>query len=41
MVLAHTYILSGIVDCTSLTDEDIAGLGHLTAEQFQSKSFAV
>ena len=41
MVLAHAYILTGIVYCSSLTDEDIAGLGHLATEQFESKSFAV
>ena len=41
MVRAHAYVLAGIVDCASLTDEDVAGLGHLAAEQFQSKSFAV
>ena len=41
MVLAHPDILTGIVNSSSLTDKNIAGLGHLTAEQLQSKSFAV
>lgn len=41
MILAHPHILAGIVDCTSLTDQNIAGLGHLAAEQLQSESFAM
>ena len=36
MVPTHSDILAGIVDSASLTDQDVASLGCLTAEQFNA-----
>ncbi len=36
MILAHTDVHSGIVHRTSLADDDVASLGELTTEDFQT-----
>lgn len=36
MIFAHSDVLARIVDRTSLTYEDIASLGNLSAEQFNA-----
>ena len=41
VVLAHTHVLTGIVNSTPLTDENVACLCKLTAEQFNAESFAL
>ena len=40
VVFTHTYVLTRIVDGTSLADEDIAGFADLTTEQFDAQTFA-
>ncbi len=40
MVPTHSDVLAGIVDSASLTDQDIASLCCLTAEQFNAQAFA-
>ncbi len=40
MILAHTYILTRVVDCTALTDDDVTGDALLTAKNLNAKSFA-
>ena len=41
VVFTHTYVLTRIVDSTSLTDEDIAGFANLATEQFDAQTFAL
>lgn len=36
MVLAHTDVHSGIVHGTSLANDDVASLGELSTEDFQT-----
>ena len=36
MIFAHSDVLSRIVNSTSLTHEDIASFGNLSAEQFHA-----
>jgi hypothetical protein len=36
MILAHTYIQTGIVDGTSLADDDVTGFGKLTAKNLNA-----
>ena len=40
MILAHAYILAGVVNRAALTDDDVARLCELTAEQFDAESLA-
>ena len=40
MVLTHADVLTGIVHRAALTDDDVARLGELAAEQFDAESFA-
>ena len=40
VVFTHTYILTRIVNRTSLANDDVAGFGELTAEKFYTESFA-
>ena len=39
MVFADTYIISGVVYCSALTHENVAGLCSLTPEYFYAQSF--
>lgn len=32
MVLTHSHVLARVVDCASLTDDDVSGLAGLAAE---------
>ena len=41
MILAHTYIEAWIVDCTPLTNEDIASFDNLIAKFLDTESLAV
>lgn len=41
VVLTDTYIEVGVVNCTSLAYDDVAGLYYLTAELLDAKSFAM
>ena len=40
VVLAHTYVLTWIVNSTALTNDDVACLCELTTEKLQAESFA-
>lgn len=40
VVFTHTYVLTRVMYCTSLTYQNISGLGILTAENFDTQSFA-
>lgn len=40
MIFSHTYILSRIVNRTSLANDDVAGFGELTAKNLKTQSFA-
>ena len=41
VVLAHTDVPVRIVDCTALTDDDIAGLNDLAAEFLETQALAL
>jgi hypothetical protein len=41
MVFTHSNIFTGIVNRSSLANQDIAGLGTLSTEQFNAQAFAV
>ena len=41
VISTHTYVQTGVVCCTSLTDEDIAGFYHLRSEFLKTKTFAL
>ena len=36
VIFAHTYVLTCIVNCTSLTDQNVTSLGNLATEQFDT-----
>ena len=40
VVFSEAYILTGVVDCATLTFEDVAGLRKLAAKDFDAKSLA-
>ena len=40
VVLAHTHVKTGVVNCATLTLEDVAGFAILTAENLYTESFA-
>ncbi len=40
VVLAHTYVEAGVVNCATLTLDDVAGFAMLTTENLYSESFA-
>ena len=40
VVLAHTYVKTGMVLSTALTLDDVAGFAALTTENLHSESFA-
>jgi hypothetical protein len=40
MILAHAYILAGIVGGATLADDDVAGDALLTTKYLNAKSFA-
>ena len=40
MVFTDTYVQTGVVNCTALAFQDIAGFGILTAENLNTESFA-
>jgi hypothetical protein len=39
MVLANTYILTGVMNGTPLANDYVAGFSSLTAEKLETKSF--
>jgi hypothetical protein len=41
VILTHTYIVTRIVNRTSLTNDDVACFSELTTEKFNAKSFAL
>ena len=41
VVLTHTYILTCVVNSTTLTNDDVACLSKLTTEKLQTESFAL
>ena len=41
MVFTDTYVQTGVVNCTALAFQDIAGFGILTAENLNTESFAL
>ena len=41
VVFTHTHVLTGIVNSTPLTDENVACFCKFTAEQFYAESFAL
>ena len=40
MVIAHTHVEAGMMACATLTDDDVACFGVLSAEKFHTQSFA-
>ena len=40
VVFAHTHVLAGVMNCTTLTLDDIACFAILTAENLNTESFA-
>ena len=40
VVLAHTHVQTGVMNCATLTLDDVACFGVLTAENLHSESFA-
>ena len=40
MVLAETHVFTGMVNCTALAFDDVAGFAFLTTENLNAKSFA-
>lgn len=40
MVFTHTYIVTGMVLCTTLTHDNVSCFSELTAKDFHSKSLA-
>ena len=40
MILTHAYVQTGMVNCATLTLDDIARFGVLTAKNLHSESFA-
>ncbi len=41
VILTHTHVLTGVVDSTSLTNDDVASLSELTTEKFYAESLAL
>ena len=41
VILTHTHVLAGVVDSTSLTNDDVASLSELTTEKFYAESLAL
>ena len=41
VILTHTYVVTRIVNRTSLTNDDVACFSELTTEKFNAKSFAL
>lgn len=41
MVLAHSHILVGIVHCTPLAHDNVAGLDYFAAEFLEAETFAM
>ncbi len=41
VILTHTYILTCVVNSTTLTNDDVACLSKLTTEKLQTESFAL
>ena len=41
VILAHSDVLTRIVDGSPLTDEDVAGFAILTTEQFDAQTLAL
>ena len=40
VVLAHTHVETGVVNCATLTLDDVTGFAMLTAENLYTESFA-
>lgn len=40
VVFTHTYVLTRVMYCTSLTYQNVSGFGILTTENFDTQSFA-
>lgn len=40
VVLAHTHVFTGVVNCSTLTFDDVACFSKLTAENLDAESFA-
>ena len=40
VVRTHTHVLTGMVNCTSLTYDDVTSLTNLTTEDLNTKSLA-
>ena len=40
MILAHTHVCTRVMNSAALTLDDVACLGELTTENFNSESFA-
>ena len=38
VVLTHTHVVTGVVYCTSLTNDDVTGLAYLTAENLYTET---
>ena len=41
VILTHTHVLAGVVNSSSLTNDDVASLSELTTKKFYSESFAL
>lgn len=40
VILAHTHVETGVVNCATLTLDDVTGFAMLTAENLYTESFA-
>jgi hypothetical protein len=40
MILAHAYVKTRVVNCATLTFDNVAGFSFLTAKNLNAKSFA-
>ena len=40
VVTTHSHIFTGVVYCSALTYDDVAGFGELSAKYFHAKTFA-
>ena len=40
VITTHTYVLTGAVNSTALTADDVTSLSELTTKNFNAKSFA-
>jgi hypothetical protein len=41
MVLANSHVFTGVVLCTALANNDVAGNAGLTTENFNAQAFTV